>query len=93
MATETNLYRVLSESFLKAGYKVDEDVNGVLFQPLNLMIKAKVIKAEKSESESSLVILNISCRHHEKIPPVRLRMSVNTLTLAQCLSRFREMRR
>ncbi len=68
MDTEINLYHILAESFLKAGYAVDKDVNCVLFQPLNLIIEAKVLKAEKSESESNSVVLNITCRHHEKMP-------------------------
>ena len=68
MDTEINLYHILAKSFLKAGYAVDEEANCVLFKPLNLIIQAKVLEAEKSESEITSVVLNISCRHHEKMP-------------------------
>ncbi len=68
MDTEIDLYNTLAESFLKAGYAINKDVNGILFQPLNLIIEAKVLKAEKPERESCSVVLNISCRHFERIP-------------------------
>jgi len=66
--TEINLNNLLAESFLKAGYIVDRDLSNTILQPLNLIIKAEVQSTEKFESETTSVKLNISCKHHEKIP-------------------------
>ncbi len=67
MNTEINLYQILAESFLKAGYPVDNNLKSIFLRPLNLTIEAEVLQVDNSDSDSSSVILNISCRH-EKIP-------------------------
>lgn len=67
MKTEINLHQILAESFLKAGYPVDNNLNSILFHPLDLIIEAEVIRAGNSGNEASSVVINISCRH-KKFP-------------------------